>query len=149
MKKQIYIEELLEKYFEGQTSLKEEKVLREYFRQDNIPEAMETYRPMFAFFSDERGEESHKVKRSPHLVWIRWTSMSVAAAVMLFLGIKFIFLDAQRTTSTQSIVYIDGEKFTDLNTIQKETLNTLDAFSSTNDDVIASQIDMLESLDDF
>jgi hypothetical protein len=47
------IEQLLGKYFEGETSLLEEKLLKEFFSGDDIPEDFRQYQPMFSFFNSE------------------------------------------------------------------------------------------------
>ena len=47
------IEELLERYYEGDTSLGEEKQLREFFSSDDVPEQLRLHQPMFRFFADE------------------------------------------------------------------------------------------------
>lgn len=41
------IEQLLEKYFEGETSLEEEKQLRTFFRKEDIPDRLKSYREQF------------------------------------------------------------------------------------------------------
>lgn len=46
------IEQLLDKYFEGQTSLEEEEILRDYFRNQNIPRHLQIYREQFGYFSE-------------------------------------------------------------------------------------------------
>jgi hypothetical protein len=42
---------LLEKYYEGETSLEEELSLRRFFEGDNIPEGFETEKEIFAHYS--------------------------------------------------------------------------------------------------
>lgn len=42
-----YIEQLLERYFECETSLGEEQVLRAFFAQDNVPVRLLPYRELF------------------------------------------------------------------------------------------------------
>ena len=41
------ISQLIEKYFEGLTTLEEEALLREYFEQEEIPEEWQSIRPLF------------------------------------------------------------------------------------------------------
>ena len=43
------IEQLLEKFFEGETTLEEEKQLRTFFRKENIPDRLESYREQFGY----------------------------------------------------------------------------------------------------
>jgi hypothetical protein len=44
---------LLEKYWQAETTIEEEKILADYFRQDAIPAEWEEYRDVFGFFEEE------------------------------------------------------------------------------------------------
>ncbi len=48
-----YIEQLLERYFNAETSLEEESILRSFFSQENIPAEMEQWRALFTADTDE------------------------------------------------------------------------------------------------
>lgn len=49
------IESLIEKYLEGETTLAEEKELREYFAtHSNLPAELEVYRMMFSYYQAEQ-----------------------------------------------------------------------------------------------
>ena len=43
-----YIEQLLERYWECETSLEEENILRTFFSQDNIPVSLLRYKSLFS-----------------------------------------------------------------------------------------------------
>lgn len=43
-----YIEQLLERYFDCETSLEEEAILRTFFHQEELPEELAKYRALFA-----------------------------------------------------------------------------------------------------
>ena len=43
-----YIEQLLERYWECQTTLEEEAILRTFFRQEDVPASLLPYRQLFA-----------------------------------------------------------------------------------------------------
>lgn len=47
------IEELLERYFEGETSAAEEKQIRAFFASGEVPEHLAAYAPLFAYFDAE------------------------------------------------------------------------------------------------
>ncbi len=104
------IEALLEKFYGGDTSLQEEKVLRAYFGGDNIPDHLKLHQPMFTYF---RNEQSGELK-DPHFerkLTARLTNevdsarvvrmhpargrimffTSLAASVLLIIGLFFIF----------------------------------------------------------
>ncbi|HPS63863.1 MAG TPA: hypothetical protein PLK82_12425 [Bacteroidales bacterium] len=101
------IEEILARYFDGESTLAEEGKLREFFSGDEVPPHLEPYRPLFAFFTDENREEpaspgfeqrltaaleSHGagkvVVMQPHRHRILFIS-SIAATVLLLIGIFF------------------------------------------------------------
>ena len=48
------LEQLLEKYWKCETSLEEEKALREYFNGNDVPEALKETASLFRFFEMER-----------------------------------------------------------------------------------------------
>lgn len=48
-----YIEQLLERYWECQTTLEEENILRAFFSQDDIPVSMLQYRDLFLYQKEE------------------------------------------------------------------------------------------------
>jgi len=81
------IENLLEKYFEGETSIAEEKELQDYFSSPNVAQHLEQYRPMFGYFSIAREQqfEQHiplKTKKRKVVAWL-----SVAASVVVLVGV--------------------------------------------------------------
>ena len=48
-----YIEQLLERYWNAETTLEEENILRAFFCQKDIPAEMESLRPLFTADADE------------------------------------------------------------------------------------------------
>lgn len=53
-----YIEQLLDKYFEAQTSLGEEQILRAFFAQEDVPVHLLPYREFFTYQSFGKNAES-------------------------------------------------------------------------------------------
>ncbi|XMO85646.1 hypothetical protein AAFN75_12700 [Algibacter sp. AS12] len=83
------IEKLLEKYENGETSLKEEQQLKNYFSQETVAPHLEVYKPMFAYFLVNKQEQFTKdvplkTTRNFNYKWI-----SVAAVAVLMLGFYF------------------------------------------------------------
>ncbi|MEM1327435.1 MAG: hypothetical protein AAGI23_15835 [Bacteroidota bacterium] len=54
MKTVHQIEQLLEKYFEGKTSIAEEKALKSYFQRSTIAPHLEVYRDLFNYFDTSK-----------------------------------------------------------------------------------------------
>ncbi|MDH8701275.1 hypothetical protein M2138_000616 [Dysgonomonadaceae bacterium PH5-43] len=142
-----YIAELLEKYFDGITSLKEEQTLREYFKNDDIPDEWADYKHIFAFFdmsinlSEEHQAKSSKSKIKKLILYI--TSISVAACVALLVGVH-IFKPKDNQFLETSHAFINGKSVVDLRIIQTEVLKTLNNMEESNDIVYSSQLESLE-----
>jgi len=85
---------LLEKYWQVETTVEEEKMLAEYFRGVDVPPEWETYRDIFSFYEQERevkpGEEleeriMERVRSRPRLRGAWW---GAAACIVLGLGLS-------------------------------------------------------------
>ena len=92
--------ELLEKYWNCETSIQEEEMLRRYFHQENIPPDLKKYQDLFRYYSGERekvlngefddrilGMLETKKGRRQRLLGILY---KVAAAVLLILSFVVI-----------------------------------------------------------
>ncbi len=148
------IDKILERYFEGETSLEEEKLLREYFSQADIPEQYKEYIPIFRYFTSERGEpdgknrvqqsavretEQAQKRKLPLYTWI-----GIAASIVLLISLK-IGYDHRQDSVTRSLVYINGQKSTDIQVINREALISIENISETDENVMNSQIGILDS----
>ncbi|MDR0507742.1 MAG: hypothetical protein LBH32_13135 [Dysgonamonadaceae bacterium] len=135
---------LIDKYFEGLTSLKEEQKLRDYFRRKNVSPELGMYVPMFQYFASERKameKPAIKVKK----VLLRRSSFAAAACLLLLIGLRLFFNNSGKFSEI-SQAYIDGKKYTDIELIQAETLKSLENLSEGSDDAYSSQIEALENL---
>lgn len=132
-----HIEELLDKYFEGETSAAEEQELRQFFSSDAVPEYLRIHQPLFAYFAEEiRKEEATAVRRQmPQrrrvLLWVS----GVAAAVLLLLGIGQVYVFPGRTFCSENYVVINGRCYTDPHTIREHALNALQEISTSERDL--------------
>lgn len=88
------IEVLLEKYFEGETSIAEEIELKNYFSSPNVAPHLEQYQPLFGYFSIAKEQKYtqqiplHSIKRK-----VAW--LSIAASVVIMLGIgSYVYFNA-------------------------------------------------------
>ena len=48
-----YIEQLLERYWEGETTLQEEAILRTFFSQQDMPDHLRKFQPLFSMEKEE------------------------------------------------------------------------------------------------
>ena len=89
-----YIEQLMERYWNAETSMEEESILRSFFSQENIPAEMEQWRSLFVAdepkLSDDFdarilamiGEEAQSVKAKEVKLTQRLMPLFKAAAVV-------------------------------------------------------------------
>ena len=76
------IEQLLEKYFEGETSVAEEQVLKEYFNSENIASHVEIHQPIFSYFSAAKTEKMNVVPVLPSKKRFKTTWIGIAASLL-------------------------------------------------------------------
>ena len=81
------IETLLEKYFQGETSVKEEKELKKYFSSSDVAQHLEHYTPLFVYFAEAKEQKSsHKLPLQTKKRNVMW--LSIAASVVVLIGIS-------------------------------------------------------------
>jgi hypothetical protein len=107
--KNMNIEDLLHKYFEGKTSRKEELQLRKYFTQENIPFERERYRPLFSYFVEESKSSTPSLYIGRHRKKILYTIGSIAACAFLAIS---IFYQERGFCDYKNYVIIDGQLYT-------------------------------------
>ena len=80
------MEALLEKYFEGETSIAEENELKDYFSSSNVAPHLEQYRPLFGYFTEAKEQkftnEVLLVSKKRKIAWL-----SIAASIVVLMGV--------------------------------------------------------------
>lgn len=106
------INNLLEKYWEGESSLQEEESLKQYFNNGNVAPELEQYKSLFQFFKEEQDvmisddfekrflvaiENEQKVipAKVRKLSWMT-TIRSIAAVGILLMGAVFVFQNLEK-----------------------------------------------------
>lgn len=122
------IRRLLDTYFEGNTSAEEEKTLRRYFAQDDLPEDLQVYASIFRFLNDEsdaltvlneiQRESNVSVRRKPFLLR-KLRTIAAVAAILLATVLLLTRPDKQLSTVNENYVWVDGKQITDPETVQK------------------------------
>ena len=136
MKREEYIQTLLDRYLDGMTTAGEEAALRQYFAEcgDGVPEEWRPYRALFAYVDGERHHADVPVagsvpRRSCMLRRLRVIGLTAAAAVALLLVVV-----KGNMGQPENYVVIDGKVYTDRHTVKQEALDALQIVSSDYDD---------------
>ncbi|MEK8179643.1 hypothetical protein WMW71_04760 [Flavobacterium buctense] len=104
------IEKLLEKYFEAETTIAEEKELKNYFASSNVAPPLEQYKPMFGYATQAKQEQFKatiplSTKKRKSVVWL---SVAASVAVLLSVGL-FTFNHYNQPVSEDLGTYDDPE----------------------------------------
>jgi hypothetical protein len=118
------IKGLLDKYFDGETSLQEEKQLQGYFRGADIHPSLQSYQPMFQLFDAEREfkldatfdarllKQLRQLEQPPaRIVQLRVWIARAAAVLMLAAGVWWLLPKLQPVPEAQVAEAIDWSKY--------------------------------------
>ena len=96
------IEALLDSYFKGETSLDQEKTLREYFSSATIAPHLIAYQGLFVGLKNAQKEISKREVRFPQASTTsrRWW-LSIAASVVILLGVVGLQFSGNQMTSEE------------------------------------------------
>lgn len=103
------IESLLEKYFEGETTVAEENELRTYFSSPNVAPPLEQYKPIFGYFSIAKEQQFEPIvplqsKKRRNVAWL-----SVAASVVVLVSAgTFAYMNYGTTAQPQDLGTYDS-----------------------------------------
>ena len=100
------IEELLQRYFEGATSVGEERALQRYFAGSDIPDPLKAYRPMFVYFAEEQAIVPPKPKAVVRNIRL---GLSILSGVAASIAILFL-VGLPKTQADQYVYYVNGQR---------------------------------------
>jgi hypothetical protein len=120
------IDELINKYFEGETSAEEERRLRAFFASGKAPQRLAIYKPLFAYFDEEIQQRQQQQKKSRTA--IRRTilyGLSAAAGLALLLGITHVLSGPDPCLCSGNYVVINGRCYTDIQKVKELAFDAL------------------------
>jgi low affinity Fe/Cu permease len=104
------IEELLQKYWDCETSLEEEQQLHEYFRNEHVPEKLKETAGLFHYFGQQKGKSVNEQfdktvlgqlkKPQGRVTNLVQTSLKIAAGVAVLLAAVFFVRQEIRKNDT-------------------------------------------------
>jgi len=85
------IEILLETYFQGETTIAEEKELKNYFSSQNVAQHLKQYQPLFGYFSQVKEQRlTQDISLQTKKRNVAWLSIAASAVVLLGIGIFYV-----------------------------------------------------------
>ncbi len=112
-------ERLVRRFFDGETTLAEERRLYSLFSRKGLPQELEKYRPVFAAFGSMQAAEGRRARFMP----VVWRAVcGVAAAIVLLFGV-LTYLDYREDKALArlyggSYVIDNGHRIDDLGRIK-------------------------------
>jgi len=142
--------ELLEKYFRGETSLEDEKELKQYFLTGNVSPDLETYRILFGVFDQELTEKaiSPLIKvlpkqRKNKRIWLQsFFTTGIAATIVIVLwvhlppsSLNYTIIGGTRIDNTEFAQRYAAKKLSKVNNIIARTMSPLKSLNKVREDI--------------
>ena len=140
-------EKLMEKYYEGSTTVAEENQLRTFLAQSNVPPQFEAEKTIFGYYESKKGRKHFRLQ--PYL---RWAAAAViAAGVIIPVSIfqasgktSYAYINGVRITNTQEIISL-AQSTINYVSDNNEVEDGLDNLK--NDETIKNQLDAFSEIE--
>jgi uncharacterized protein HemX len=104
------MEALLEKYFEGETSIAEENELKNYFSSSDVAPHLEQYKLLFGYFAESKKENFEKdVPLVPKRKKAAWLSIAASIAVLLGAG-TYVYFNTNKVKENNELGTYENPK---------------------------------------
>ena len=118
-------ERLIEKYYEGETSVAEENLLREFLAPKDVPAQFEAEKAIFGYFEGKK--QTIAVRFMPD--YMKWVASAVAV-VAICMGVLF-----SNQPSAVNYAYVDGKKITNKKQIRVLAQKTVSNLATINEEL--------------
>ena len=123
-----HINDLLDRFFDGQTFLEEERELYLFFMRDDIPKELIRYKPVIKYFESGLAEESGlTAQRTPNVTtsflrrrWMVWSGVAASILMILFTSLYLLLIKEPSDPFEGSYIVRNGVHITDINLIRPE-----------------------------
>ena len=142
----LKIRTLIDRFFDGETTLSEEQELYAFFREaTDLPDDLKSLRPMFLAYDAVKSVALSTQQTKRPALRRRWLPWAVAAAITVLLmgGATLLFYRSQPPVSDNDdelIAYIYGQRTTDPAVVMAEMQTTMMALQGNGSDAVEEQL---------
>lgn len=140
MSNNLRIRTLTDRFFDGETTLEEERELYDFYRQENLPDDLKAYRELFLDFDALRCPaelQQHFGKQTSSHRVRRWFVAAAAVLALVLGGASLLFLQHEQS---ECIAIIYGERITDREVVLNEMQKTMTAMTDDGSDIVDEQL---------
>lgn len=117
---------LIERYYEGETSVAEERLLSAFLAQDELPQKYDADKAIIGFLKPQ--QEIVQKPRFTMRPYLRWASVAAVLVLGVTITIQLLTSDAH-----MSYAFIDGQKVTNLSEVKLHAMASINSLPSTHD----------------
>ena len=125
------IDSLIERYYEGLTTTNEEKRLTIYLSSPGVPEKYHAEKAIFGYLNRKKHKPKYQFPQQ-----MRWVA-AIAGIITIAISIQTLVYN-----EPENYAFIDGNRITDKTEIATLALNSISEFSTTNNDVEESLVNI-------
>jgi hypothetical protein len=111
-------DKLIERYYDGLTSVEEEKQLYRFLSQSTLPERYAPEQAIFGYFDCKKMKVQFSLRP-----YIRWASVAAAIAFVV------VTVHLLSTDNLSDYAYVDGKRITDVQLVKKFAETTMKQIS--------------------
>ncbi|MEM6632878.1 MAG: hypothetical protein AAF694_24620 [Bacteroidota bacterium] len=108
-----HIQELLDKYWAGKSSVEEERVLKQFFSEEEVPEEWAIFQPLFAYL-DTSGRITPEKSFDPPSGIVRplykrssWRFIAIAATLFFVICIGYLLFPTQNRKDVPKNTFVE------------------------------------------
>jgi len=149
MNEYIEIKELLDRYYEGETTDADEQRLREYFTSGEVAAGLQPYRTIFAYLKHEKEHpaEEAAIISLPAIQQrrVKWWYATAAAVAFLLVATYFVRENqpTPKTLCTGTYVMVNGVCYDDPALVRKYATETIDFVTQPFGSSVTDALDFL------
>lgn len=127
----LRIRTLTDRFLEGETTLEEERELYAFYRSEEVPDDLQSLRPLFVGLEEIHLETPSVTPKKKMGDWRKWVMIAASVLVLFLLGGSFLWQQQQN----ECVAYVYGERVTDRDLIMQELERSIGTMTEGQNDI--------------